>query len=91
MNNINNEKEYINDSEYKYDQPKEDINTIYYEVKSKDDINIFEGVLINLEEYLKKKSSGRSSNYFISNNKIEGFLDEDINSKIIIEHDKKKK
>ena len=55
MNNINNEKEYINDSEYKYDQPKEDINTIYYEVKSKDDINIFEGVLINLEEYLKKK------------------------------------
>ena len=90
MNNINNEKENINDSEYKYDQPKEDINTIYYEVKSKDDINIFEGVLINLEEYLKKKSSGRSPNYFISNNKIEGFLDEDINSKIIIEHDKKK-
>ena len=55
MNNINNETENINDAEYKYDQPKEDINTIYYEVKSKDNINIFEGVLINLEEYLKKK------------------------------------
>ena len=57
------------------------IRAIFHRVFDEDGIDQFEGVLLSLDEYLKKRCPNRFPNYYISTC---GF--EDCDSKIIIEH-----
>ena len=67
MNNIHydiecNDDETDSDTGYTYDQPVDGIETIYFSIKTKDGINPFEGVLIDLNEYLKNRCPNQFPN-----------------------------